>query len=137
MKLWRGRLQQQSGSRWLLANERKQKQEGVESVSRSYAKNRESNTSAHRCKRFYGKFKEISVDAVSKKEQGEGYLVDKVLDKTGMKGTGKWTVQQAVELSVAIPSIAASLDSRFLSGLKEERGEACLCIWWYQQCGLD
>ncbi|GAB2232952.1 hypothetical protein Droror1_Dr00012022 [Drosera rotundifolia] len=41
-----------------------------------------------------------------------------------MKGTGKWTVQQAVELSVAIPTIAASLDSRFLSGLKEERVEA-------------
>jgi 6-phosphogluconate dehydrogenase len=48
-------------------------------------------------------------------------LVDKVLDKTGMKGTGKWTVQQAAELSVAAPTIEASLDSRFLSGLKDER----------------
>ena len=27
-----------------------------------------------------------------KDEFGEGELVDKVLDKTGMKGTGKWTV---------------------------------------------
>ena len=35
-----------------------------------------------------------------------GPLVDKILDKTGMKGTGKWTVQQAAELSVAIPTIA-------------------------------
>ncbi|KAK9102490.1 hypothetical protein Sjap_019744 [Stephania japonica] len=51
----------------------------------------------------------------------EGELVDKILDKTGMKGTGKWTVQQAAELSVAAPTIAASLDSRYLSGLKEER----------------
>lgn len=50
--------------------------------------------------------------------------MDKVLDKTGMKGTGKWTVQQAAELSVAAPTIASSLDSRFLSGLKEERMEA-------------
>ena len=48
-------------------------------------------------------------------------MVDKVLDKTGMKGTGKWTVQQAAELSVAAPTIEASLDSRFLSGLKDER----------------
>lgn len=53
-----------------------------------------------------------------------GHLVDKVLDKTGMKGTGKWTVQQAADLSIAAPTIAASLDSRFLSGLKDERVEA-------------
>jgi 6-phosphogluconate dehydrogenase len=44
--------------------------------------------------------------------------VEKILDKTGMKGTGKWTVQQAAELSVAAPTIEASLDGRFLSGLK-------------------
>eukprot|EP00854_Cymbomonas_tetramitiformis_P000625 gene625-1054_t len=50
-----------------------------------------------------------------------GYQVDTILDKTGMKGTGKWTVQQAAELSVAAPTIATSLDARFLSGLKEER----------------
>ncbi|OAY84320.1 6-phosphogluconate dehydrogenase, decarboxylating 1 [Ananas comosus] len=68
---------------------------------------------------------EITADIFGvKDEKGEGYLVDKVLDKTGMKGTGKWTVQQAAELSVAAPTIAASLDSRFLSGLKEERVQA-------------
>jgi len=53
--------------------------------------------------------------------QGDGYLVDKILDKTGMKGTGKMTVQQAAELSVAAPTIASSLDARFLSALKDER----------------
>ncbi|KAK8517754.1 hypothetical protein V6N12_016595 [Hibiscus sabdariffa] len=68
---------------------------------------------------------EITADIFGiKDDRGEGYLVDKVLDKTGMKGTGKWTVQQAAELSVAAPTIAASLDSRFLSGLKEERVKA-------------
>lgn len=68
---------------------------------------------------------EITADIFAiKDDKGDGYLVDKVLDKTGMKGTGKWTVQQAAELSVAAPTIAASLDSRFLSGLKEERVEA-------------
>ncbi|KAM6571905.1 hypothetical protein CsatA_015985 [Cannabis sativa] len=67
---------------------------------------------------------EITADIFGiKDDKGEGYLVDKVLDKTGMKGTGKWTVQQAGE-SVAAPTIASSLDSRFLSGLKEERVEA-------------
>lgn len=37
---------------------------------------------------------------------------------------GKWTVQQAAELSVAAPTIEASLDGRFLSGLKDERVKA-------------
>ncbi|GER45267.1 6-phosphogluconate dehydrogenase [Striga asiatica] len=68
---------------------------------------------------------EITADIFGiKDDKGDGFLVDKVLDKTGMKGTGKWTVQQAAELSVAAPTIEASLDSRFLSGLKEERIEA-------------
>ena len=68
---------------------------------------------------------EITADIFGiKDDKDEGHLVDKVLDKTGMKGTGKWTVQQAADLSVAAPTIAASLDSRFLSGLKEERVEA-------------
>ncbi|XP_022845478.1 6-phosphogluconate dehydrogenase, decarboxylating 2, chloroplastic-like [Olea europaea var. sylvestris] len=58
---------------------------------------------------------------VKDEETGNGGLVDKILDKTGMKGTGKWTVQQAAELSIAAPTIAASLDSRYMSGLKEER----------------
>lgn len=65
---------------------------------------------------------EITADIFGiKDDKGDGYLVDKVLDKTGMKGTGKWTVQQAADLSVAAPTIASSLDSRFLSGLKDER----------------
>ena len=53
-----------------------------------------------------------------------GSLVDQILDKTGMKGTGKWTIQQAAELSVAAPTMASALDGRFLSGLKDQRVEA-------------
>ncbi|CAN6718625.1 unnamed protein product [Malus baccata var. baccata] len=65
---------------------------------------------------------EITADIFRVKDDlADGFLVDKLLDKTGMKGTGKWTVQQAAELSVAAPTIAASLDCRYLSGLKEER----------------
>ncbi|KAL5995396.1 6-phosphogluconate dehydrogenase, decarboxylating 3, chloroplastic [Asimina triloba] len=68
---------------------------------------------------------EITADIFKVKDEfGEGELVDKILDKTGMKGTGKWTVQQAAELSIAAPTIAASLDCRYLSGLKEERENA-------------
>jgi len=43
-------------------------------------------------------------------------------------------VQQAAELSVAAPTIAASLDCRYLSGLKEER-EAAAKI--FKQAGLS
>jgi len=59
-----------------------------------------------------------------KDEDDDGYVVDKVLDKTGMKGTGRWTVQEAAERGVAAPTIAAALDTRMLSGRKEERVKA-------------
>ena len=59
-----------------------------------------------------------------KDDKGDEYLVDKVLDKTDMEETEKWTVQQAADLSIVSPTIAASLDSWFLSRLKEERVEA-------------
>ncbi len=48
-------------------------------------------------------------------------LVDVVLDKAGQKGTGRWTAQVALDLGVSIPTIAAALDGRGLSSLKEER----------------
>lgn len=69
---------------------------------------------------------EITAKILAKKEDQEdadpnSYVVDQILDKTGMKGTGRWTVQEAAEQSVAAPVIAASLDSRYLSARKEER----------------
>jgi len=48
-------------------------------------------------------------------------LVDVVQDKAGQKGTGRWTVEIALEQGVSIPTIAAALDARVLSSLKEQR----------------
>jgi 6-phosphogluconate dehydrogenase len=48
-------------------------------------------------------------------------LVDKVLDKAGQKGTGKWTAQVALDLGVPVPTIAAAIDARTLSSMKDER----------------
>ncbi|HEY5040122.1 MAG TPA: NADP-dependent phosphogluconate dehydrogenase, partial [bacterium] len=48
-------------------------------------------------------------------------LVDMILDKAGQKGTGKWTAQIALDLGVQIPTIAAAIDGRGLSSIKEER----------------
>jgi 6-phosphogluconate dehydrogenase len=59
-----------------------------------------------------------------KDDRGAGWLVDKVLDQAGQKGTGKWTAQVALDLGVAIPSIAASIDARVLSSMKPERVRA-------------
>jgi 6-phosphogluconate dehydrogenase len=59
---------------------------------------------------------------------GDGWLIDRVLDKAGSKGTGKWTVQVALELAVAVPSIAAALDARVLSSMKSERVRAAKII---------
>ena len=44
---------------------------------------------------------EISRDIFSvADDQGDGFLVDKVLDKAGAKGTGKWMSQLALDLGV-------------------------------------
>jgi len=66
---------------------------------------------------------EITITILRKKDDRgkEGQVLDYILDQTGMKGTGKWTVQEAAERSVPIPTITAALDCRFLSGRKEER----------------
>lgn len=69
---------------------------------------------------------EITAKILAKEDDitGEGYVVDYIMDKTGMKGTGRWTIQEAAEQSVAAPTIAAALDGRYMSGRKEERMEA-------------
>jgi len=51
----------------------------------------------------------------------DGYLVDKIVDKSGSKGTGKWTVQEGAERGIAIPTVAAALDSRYISSLRDQR----------------
>ena len=51
-------------------------------------------------------------------------LLDAVLDRAGQKGTGRWTVKAALDLGVAIPTIAAAVDARVLSADRERRVEA-------------
>lgn len=54
-------------------------------------------------------------------QDGDGKLVDAILDKAGQKGTGRWTAQVALDLGVAIPTISSAVDARILSSLKSER----------------
>ncbi|MGC9328148.1 MAG: NADP-dependent phosphogluconate dehydrogenase, partial [Candidatus Hinthialibacter sp.] len=54
-------------------------------------------------------------------DQGDGVLIDRILDSAGQKGTGVWTSKTALELGVAVPTITASIDARLMSAQKEER----------------
>ena len=51
-------------------------------------------------------------------------LLDRIDDRAGQKGTGRWTTQAALELGVPIPTITAAVDARLLSALQGERQKA-------------
>jgi len=51
-------------------------------------------------------------------------LVDKILDVAGQKGTGKWTVINALDLGMPLTLIGEAVFARCLSAIKEERVEA-------------
>ncbi|SDQ88125.1 NADP-dependent phosphogluconate dehydrogenase [Quadrisphaera sp. DSM 44207] len=51
-------------------------------------------------------------------------LVDVVVDQAEQKGTGRWTVQSALELGVPVSGIAEAVFARALSGHAEQRGPA-------------
>jgi len=68
---------------------------------------------------------EITAEIFQKKEEKlETYLVDKILDKAGAKGTGKWTSQEGLNLPMPIPTIDSAVMMRNLSSLIDERKEA-------------
>ncbi len=48
-------------------------------------------------------------------------LVEMILDTAGQKGTGKWTIMNAVENAVVISTINAAVEARILSSMKEKR----------------
>ncbi len=48
-------------------------------------------------------------------------LVELILDAAAQKGTGRWTVQSALELGIAIPTMFAAVNGRIMSSIKSER----------------
>ncbi|HLD08911.1 MAG TPA: NADP-dependent phosphogluconate dehydrogenase, partial [Methylophilaceae bacterium] len=68
---------------------------------------------------------EITGDILQQKDPaGDGFLVDKVMDAAGQKGTGQWTAANALELGAPANAIASAVFARALSSIKEERVEA-------------
>lgn len=66
---------------------------------------------------------EITTDILKYKDKDGQPLVDKILDKAGQKGTGKWTVNAALEEGIPLTLIAESVFARCLSAQKDLRVE--------------
>jgi len=69
---------------------------------------------------------EITRDIFSVKDDqgGDGFLVDKILDVAGAKGTGKWMSQLALDLGVPSTLVTTAVFARGLSAQKEARVRA-------------
>lgn len=67
---------------------------------------------------------EITAKIFAKKEADGSFTVDKILDVAGQKGTGKWTVENALELGIPVPLIAEAVMERSLSSLYDIRKES-------------
>lgn len=72
-----------------------------------------------------GKLNSYLIDITSNilecKDTDNEYIVDKILDVAGQKGTGKWTGINALEFGVPVTLISEAVFARYLSTLKEER----------------
>ena len=64
---------------------------------------------------------EITRDILATKDHDGLPLVNKILDKAGQKGTGKWTVNLALDMAVPLTLITESVFARVLSSMKDER----------------
>lgn len=51
----------------------------------------------------------------------DGFLIDKILDKAGQKGTGRWTAIEGMERAVDISVIQQAVNARILSSRKDYR----------------
>ncbi len=71
---------------------------------------------------------EITRDILGYKDDDGEPLVEKILDKAGQKGTGKWTGIAALDLGIPLTLIGESVFARCLSALKDERVAASLIL---------
>jgi 6-phosphogluconate dehydrogenase len=72
---------------------------------------------------------EITAEVLAQRDAATGKpLVDMIVDEAGQKGTGRWTVQNALELGVPVTGIAAAVFARAISsqGAQREAGRQVL-----------
>ncbi len=65
---------------------------------------------------------EIAVPVLAQKDNvGEGFLIDKILDKAGQKGTGAWTVVDGALRGIPVSAVAQAVFARSTSAQKDLR----------------
>jgi len=64
---------------------------------------------------------EITSNIFKFKDTDGSFLVDKILDAAGQKGTGKWTVLSGLDHAAPVTLIAEAVFARMISSLKDER----------------
>uniref|UniRef100_A0A8C3UM27 6-phosphogluconate dehydrogenase, decarboxylating n=1 Tax=Catharus ustulatus TaxID=91951 RepID=A0A8C3UM27_CATUS len=67
---------------------------------------------------------EITANILKFKDSDGKYLLPKIRDSAGQKGTGKWTAISALEYGVPVTLIGEAVFARCLSSLKDERVQA-------------
>lgn len=67
---------------------------------------------------------EITGRILARREDDGTPLVERIVDSAGQKGTGKWTVANALDAGTPLTLIAEAVFARFLSALTGERLEA-------------
>ncbi len=75
--------------------------------------------------------------AILRKKEGSDWLVNKILDKAGNKGTGNWTTIATAQLGVPSTLIASSLFARYSSTFQEERVVASAHFEQHQKESLN
>ncbi len=72
---------------------------------------------------------EITATVLARRDDlGDGWLLDKVLDAAGQKGTGRLTAHSALELGAPVTAITEAVFARFLSALVDERRAAATAL---------
>ncbi|MEN6578456.1 MAG: decarboxylating NADP(+)-dependent phosphogluconate dehydrogenase [Phycisphaerales bacterium] len=64
---------------------------------------------------------EITAEILGVRNEEGQHVIDLILDTAGQKGTGKWTVIEALDVGQPLTLIAEAVFARCLSALKEER----------------
>merc|ERR1711981_654110 len=67
---------------------------------------------------------EITMNIMKYKDDKGEFLLEKIKDSAGQKGTGKWTAVSALEFGMPVTLIGESVFARCLSSLKAEREKA-------------
>lgn len=64
---------------------------------------------------------DITRDIMAYRDDSGAPMLDKILDAAGQKGTGKWTVNEALDAGIPLSLISESVFARCLSAQKDER----------------